>query len=121
VSTLGIVLLVVLAVLVLLFVGGYVANARRRRADAARLHALTQEADRRLADAHADDKGWERAGLEAAAREAYAARRGGVAPRQLRLVQVVDRPGTEDDEAIFEADGGDRLVLGRHDGRWVPR
>ena len=119
-DTLGIVLLVLLVVLLVLFAGGYVANARRRRAEAARLHELTQEADQRLAEAHAEDKGWERATLEAAARDAFAGRNGGVAPRALQLVQVVDRPGTDEDEAVFEADG-ERLVLGRRDGTWVPR
>ncbi len=119
-DTLGIVIVVVLVLLALLFVGGYVANARRRAADRDRLRALTQEADQGLAAAHAENKGWERTGLEAAAREAAAARRGGVAPRQLTLVQVVDRPGTEEDEAVFEADG-ERIVLGRAGGRWVAR
>ena len=115
------VVLVVLAVLVaLLFAGGYVANARRLRAERAALHARAQEADRELAAAHADDKGWERASLEAAAREAYAARHGGGRPAELRLVQVVDRPGTEEDEAVFHADGHE-LVLGRRDGTWVAR
>jgi len=119
-DTLGIVLLVVLAVLALLFVGGYVASGRRRAAERARLQALILEADRGLAAAHAEDKGWERASLEAAARAAAAARRGGVAPKQLVLVQVVDKPGTDEDEAVFEADG-ERIVLGRDGGRWVAR
>ncbi len=118
-DTLGIVLLVVLVVLLVLFAGGYVANARRLRAERARLHALTQEADRSLAVAHAEDKGWERTGLEQAARQAWLDRTGR-APADLTLVQVVDRPGTQDDEAIFEADG-ERLVLGRRDGAWMPR
>jgi hypothetical protein len=119
VDTLGIVLLVVLVVLLVLFAGGYVANARRLRAERARLHALTQEADRSLAVAHAEDKGWERTGLEEAAREAFRTRSGRV-PRALSLVQVVDRPGTDEDEAVFEADG-ERLVLGRQGDRWVAR
>ena len=114
------IVLIVLAVLVLLlFVGGYIANARRREAERAALHARAQEADRQLAAAHAEDKGWERATLEAAARSAFAERHG-VEPRELRLVQVVDRPGTDEDEAVFSGDGQD-LVLGRRDGTWVPR
>lgn len=109
--------LVVIAVLVLLlFAGGYVANARRRDAERAALHARALRADRLLADAHAEDKGWERSGLEAAARRAYAERHG-TEPRELQLVQVVDRPGTDEDEAVFDADGT-RLVLGRRDGAW---
>ncbi len=40
----------------------------------------------------------------------------------LQLVQVVDRPGTDEDQAVFRAvtDSGERtLVLGRRDGAWV--
>jgi hypothetical protein len=114
------IVLIVLAVLVLvLFAGGYVANARRRDAEHAALHARAQEADGQLATAHAEDKGWERATLEAAARSAFAERHGSE-PRDLRLVQVVDRPGTEQDEAVFSGDGRE-IVLGRRDGTWVPR
>ena len=121
-STLAIVLIVVAALLLLLFVGGYVANARRLAAERAALHARAQEADQHLAAAHAEDKGWERAGLEAAARAAYAERHPNSRIRELTLVQVVDRPGTEDDEAIFHvraSDGEHTLKLGRRDGGWV--
>ena len=114
-----IVLIVLLVLVVALAVGGYVANGRRRRAERAALHAQAREADQQLAQAHAEDKGWERAGLEEAARSAYAERHGG-RPRELMLVQVVDRPGTDEDEAVFDADG-ERLVLGRRSGRWAPR
>ena len=116
-DALGIVLLVVLVLLLLLFAGGYVANARRRRAERARLRELALQADQHLAAAHAQDKGWERTGLEAAAHEAFRAR-AGRAPTELTLVQVVDRPGTDEDEAVFEADG-ERLVLRRRGDRWV--
>ena len=116
-SALAVVLIVIAVLLVLLFVGGYVANARRRDAERAALHARAQEADRHLAVAHAQDKGWERASLEEAAREAYAARHGS-APQQLMLVQVVDRPGVDEDEAVFDADG-ETLVMGRRGGVWA--
>jgi hypothetical protein len=33
-------------------------------------------------------------------------------------VQVVDRPGTDEDEAVFMADGQE-LRLGRRNGEWV--
>jgi len=36
---------------------------------------------------------------------------------------VLDRPGTEEDEAVFDVRAGGqnhRLVLGRRDGDWVP-
>jgi hypothetical protein len=116
------ILIVVIAVVLLvaaLFAGGYVANGRRRRSEDATLRARVQQADQHLARAHAEDKGWERAGLEAAAREAHRARRGRD-PQELHLVQVVDKPGIEEDEAVFEADG-ERLVLGRSGDSWIPR
>lgn len=116
-SALAIVLIVVAVLVAVLFAAGYVANSRRRDAERAAIHARAREADRHLADAHAQDKGWERAGLEAAARDVYA-RRHGAAPSRLILVQVVDRPGIEDDEAIFDADG-EEIVLGRRGDDWV--
>ena len=73
--------------------------------------------NRDLAAAHAEDRGWERTTLETAAREAYAAERGSEPP-DLELVQVIDRPGTDDDHAIFRC-GQERLTLGRRDGQWV--
>jgi type II secretory pathway pseudopilin PulG len=116
-STLAVVLIVIAVVLLLLFVGGYIANARRREAERAALHERTRAANEHLAEAHAADKGWERTTMESAARAAYAQRKG-VEPRTIDLVQVVDRPGTDEDKAIFMADG-DELVLGRRDGQWV--
>ena len=112
-----IVIIVVVLLIVALAVGGYVANSRRREAERAALHRQAQEADQHLARAHAEDKGWERGTLEAAARAAYSSRHGRE-PSRLMLVQVVDRPGIEEDEAVFDADG-ERLVLGRQSGDWV--
>ena len=124
-STGAIVIIVILAVLVLLAVGGAVATARRTRAREAAIEARVREANEALAAAHAEDKGWERETLEAAAREAYAITRPNAAhARSFELVQVVDRPGTEDDEAVFRvvADDGEHEVrLGRHGERWVAR
>jgi type II secretory pathway pseudopilin PulG len=116
-SALAVVLIVLAVLVVVLAIAGYVVVGRRRRAQRDALHAETQEADRQLARAHAEDKGWERSGLEAAARRAYAERHG-AEPSRLVLVQVVDRPGVEEDEAVFDADG-ERLVLGRQGGEWV--
>ena len=62
--------------------------------------------------------------LEAAARQAYVSRFEGREPEQLHLVQVVDRPGTEADEAVFRAIDGHReedVMLGREGGQWVAR
>ncbi len=121
-STATVIVLVVLAVVVLLAVGGAIATAQRTRAREASLQAQVREANEALAAAHADDKGWERETLEAAAREAFASRGGTTRVRSLELVQVVDRPGTDDDQAVFRVltDGGEQqVVLGRRGGRWV--
>ena len=116
-DTVLIVVIVVVVLLVALFVGGYIAKGRRNEAEEPGLRARVQEADQHLARAHAEDNGWERSGLEAAARSAFAERHGRE-PAALHLVQVVDMPGTEKDEAVFEADG-ERLVLGREHDRWI--
>jgi type II secretory pathway pseudopilin PulG len=124
VSTLAIILIVIAALLILLFIGGLVANARVRRARAAELQRQVEAADQALAQARAGDRGWDMAVLEAAARDAYASRSGGRAPEQLHLVQVVDRPGTDADEAVFRAIDGHQesdVVLGRDGGQWVAR
>jgi Tfp pilus assembly protein PilE len=122
-STAAVVIVVILAVIVLLAVGGAVATARRTRAREGALHARVREANDALAAAHAEDKGWEREALEAAARRAYAASRPNAAhARSFELVQVVDRPGTEEDQAVFRvlADDGEHEVrLGRRGGDWV--
>ena len=121
-STLAIVLVAVVGTLALLAVGGMVANARRRRALEPRFEASLDEVNRHLADAHAEDKGWERGGLEAAARRAFAERRPGEEVRELVLVQVIDRPGTDEDKAVFRVRteaGTAHLTLGRRDGAWV--
>jgi flagellar biosynthesis/type III secretory pathway M-ring protein FliF/YscJ len=117
VSTLAIIIAVFVVLVVVLAIAGYVVVGRRRESERAALHAQAREADQHLARAHAEDKGWERSGLEAAARAAYAQRHGRE-PAALTLVQVLDRPGIEEDEAVFDADG-ERLVLGRRGGDWV--
>jgi hypothetical protein len=123
VSALAIVLIVLAVLLIALVIGGLVANARRRTAEEERLPGDVAAADRALAAAHAEDKGWARGNLEAAARAAFAET--GQGPIEaLHLVQVVDRPGTEDDEAVFRvvtAGGEQALRLLRRDGAWVAR
>ena len=119
-STFAIVLIVVVAVLVLLIVGGVVANARRTRDEAGDLRATLRDADHALAQARADDHGWERTALEAAAREAFAAR-SPADVRELQLLKVVDRPGTEDDQALFRVitdAGAEEILLARHGDEW---
>jgi hypothetical protein len=123
VSVLGIILIVVIVVLAILVAGGLVISRRRAREAEARLRAELEEANRALASAHAADKGWHRDRLEQAAREAFADR-SGAAVRELQLVQVVDRPGTEKDQAVFRVitdHGSEYLHLDRHGDAWVPR
>lgn len=117
-SALAVVLVVLGVLIVLLFLGGLVASARRRRDHEDHLRRQLEEANRALAQARADDRGWDPALLEAAAREAA----GGPVDR-LDLVQVEDRPGTEEDRAVFRAvtEGQERrIVLGRTGGAWGP-
>jgi type II secretory pathway pseudopilin PulG len=124
VSVLAIILIVLAALILLLFVGGLVANARRQRAREAQLHEQIEAADNALAEARAGDRGWDLPALEEVARQACAGRFGGRQPEQLHLVQVLDRPGTDADEAVFRAIDGDHeedVVLGREGGQWVAR
>jgi hypothetical protein len=120
VSTLALIIIIVVVVLLLLIVGGFVATARRSRAGTRDLLATLSEADHALALARADDRGWDRELLETAAREAFAAR-SPVEVRELQLLKVVDRPGTEDDQAVFRVItdvGSEELLLMRHGDHW---
>ena len=119
-SALAIIIIVVLGLLLLLFVGGLIANARRARAEDPELRATLREADQALAQARAEDRGWDRVALETAAREAFAAR-SPIEPRELQLVKVVDRPGTEDDQCLFRVvtdAGSEEILLTRSGGAW---
>jgi hypothetical protein len=120
VSAIAIIVIVVVVLLVLLIVGGLIANARRARSGEDDLHVALGEADRALALARAEDRGWERSALEAAAREAFAAR-SPADVRELLLVQVVDRPGTEEDQCLFRVvtdAGSEEILLVRHEDAW---
>jgi type II secretory pathway pseudopilin PulG len=123
VSPVAIVLIVLAVVVLVLVVGGYIASERRDRADDEALQVELEAANRALAMARATDKGWERSLLEAAARDAFADR-SPAEVRELQLVQVVDKPGTEDDQAVFRVvtdHGEEYLHLDRHGDAWVPR
>jgi hypothetical protein len=115
----GIVIGAVVLILLLFFLGGSYALSRRRAADEADLKQRIEAADAALAEARAEDKGWERQTIEAAARAAVVPRE----VKQLHLIQVVDKPGTDADQAVFRvvhADGGEQtLTLGRRDGAWI--
>jgi hypothetical protein len=119
---LAIVIGVFVALVIILALGG--AYARRRQLDRTRGRFDTNlaQVNRDLASAHAEDRGWAREGLESAARAAYGAQRPGAEPTALTLVQIVDRPGTDEDKAVFLVAAGGRdehLTLGRRDGDWV--
>jgi type II secretory pathway pseudopilin PulG len=123
-STLDIVIVVVVVLIGLLAAGGWAAGTRRSRAREHKLLGELHVAEQELARARATDKGWDRALLERAARDAVAARFGSEPVDALQLVQVIDRPGTDADQAVFRvqtADGGEhRITLGRTGGVWGP-
>ncbi len=121
-SVLAIVLIVLGALVALLFITGMVVSARRRAAAEAELRKRIAEANEALAQAHAQDRGWDRPVMEAAARAAFEALFPGEPIRELHLVQVVDRPGTDEDEAVVRvltSDHEHEIRLGRRDGAWV--
>jgi hypothetical protein len=123
VSVLGIVIIVLVVLVAILAVGGLIISRRRAAAGEEGLHHDVEEANLALATAHAEDKGWHRDVLEQAAKEAFA-QRSAAEVRELQLVQVVDRPGTEDDQAVFRVitdHGSEYLHLDRHEDRWLPR
>jgi hypothetical protein len=120
-SVLAIVLIVVAVLLVLLFVGGLV-YSRRRLSDPA-LEGHIRRADQMLAEARANDRGWDRELLEEAARRTLAEERPGFGVKQMHLVLVDDRPGVEEDRAHMLAIGDDdqaRVILTRNpEGEWM--
>jgi len=123
VTALEIIILVIVVLVAILIVGGYVITGRRQRADEPALSTELEAANEALALARASDKGWERSLLETAVREAFA-ERSEAEIRDLQLVQVVDKPGTEDDQAVFRVvtdHGSEHLHLDRHGDTWVAR
>jgi hypothetical protein len=116
VSTGAIVAIAIAAALVLLAIGGALANARHHRRTAGEFRLSVEHVNRALAAAHAHDRGWEPEHLAAAARAAFEAERPGVTVLEQTLVAVVDLPGVEQDQAVFrfttEA-GQARATMGR--------
>jgi hypothetical protein len=113
-------LIVVLAVFALLAIGGAIA----RRAQLARtrpaFESSLERANHDLAEAAAKDRGWNREVMEAAARSAFASQHG-AEPQTVTLVEVLDRPGTDEDEAVYRAAHGDHehdIVLTRRGDEW---
>jgi len=121
ITTFEIILLVVIVLIAVMVTGGYIATNRRAASRERKLLTELKSADEALAQAHADDKGWDRALLESAARDAVAQRFPGAEVRAMDLVQVVDRPGTDADQAVFRvqtSDGEHHITLGRTNGVW---
>jgi len=114
-------LIIVIVVLAVLAVGGFFARRALTRRTETQFRARLEQANHDLAEAAAEDRGWDRAKLETAARRIYAEQRG-AEPAQLLLTEVLDRPGTDEDCAVFtvEAEGRrETLTLGRRDGEWT--
>lgn len=115
-GTAEIVVIAVLVVLVALVGGGYVAGLRRQQAREVGLRRQIAAANEALAAARADDRGWDRDALDEAARAAVT---GPV--EELHLVHVEDRPGTDEDVAVYRITQGGRehdVTLRRTGDTW---
>jgi type II secretory pathway pseudopilin PulG len=124
VSTLAIVVLVLVALLVLLFVGGLIGARRRAAATEPQLNERVAAADRALEAARAADRGWDPLVLEEAARVALQEALPDFHYDRLQLVLVDDRPGTEHDRAEMLASGDKGLVrvaVTRHGNAWAAK
>ena len=86
-------LIIVLAVLLVLIVGGFLARQRQLKRTRPAFERRLAQVERDLAAAAATDRGWDREHLEAAAR-AIATQRFGKEPEDLTLIEVIDKPGT---------------------------
>ena len=121
VSLIAIVAVVLGALIVIFFVGGLFAARRQRVASEERLRERITHADRALEAARASDRGWDRAVLETATREALERERPDFRYETLHLVLVDDRPGTEEDRALMGAIGDEgelRIMLIRRGNIW---
>lgn len=115
-------MIAVLAVPILLVLGGTVAARRRAAAGEDRLTARIKAADRALEAARAADRGWDPVLLEEAARVALERERPDFRYDSLHVVLVDDRPGTEQDRCELAAVGDDgvvRVVVARTGEQWV--
>jgi hypothetical protein len=114
-------LIIVIVVLLILIVGGAIAARQRLARTRPAFEARLEKVNRELAEALAEDRGWEPDRLEAAARAAWAEQRPGEEPEAVTLYEVLDRPGKAEDKAIFRFRAGGRdhlLTLGRSDDEW---
>jgi type II secretory pathway pseudopilin PulG len=116
-STIAVIAIVVGAVLLLLFVGGYV--AARRRVSHDDLSEQIRAADRALEHARASDRGWDRDHLATAAGAAIRTQRPEFEWQTIELVLVDDRPGVTEDRCHVLASGPHgsvRVILARGEG-----
>ncbi len=111
-------LIIVIVIFLVLIVGGAIARSRQLARSRPAFDAHLEQVNRDLAAAAAQDRGWDRATLEDAARRVYAGETGRE-PADLELIEVLDKPGTDEDKAVFRVGDGERLTLGRRDGEWV--
>ena len=120
-TVLLIILGVLLILLVVFFVGGLVRS--RQRLNDPKLEPHIRAADQELEQARANDRGWDRELLEAAARRSLSQERPDFDVDRLHLVLVDDRPGVEEDRAHMVAMGGGgqaRVILTRDPaGEWI--
>ena len=109
-STIAIILIVVGVILLLFFIGGIVYTTRRYSRLGRDFYRHVASADQALEQARAEDRGWDRDALEAAARRGLEAERSDFPLEELHLVLVDDRPGVTEDRAEFLAVGADGMV-----------
>ena len=110
-------LIIVIVALIVLAIGGAIARSQQLKRSRPAFERSLEQVNRDLAAAAAQDRGWDRVTLEDAARRIYAEHRGGEPP-ELVLIEVLDRPGTDEDQAVFRC-GDAHLTLGRRKGEWV--
>ena len=114
-------LIIVIVVFAVLIAGGIYARHRQLARSRPAFDRALAQVDHDLAAAAASDRGWDRALLEGAARR-ISAERFGFEPEELTLVEVIDKPGTDEDQAVLEVRTGSdrrRVVIGRRDGDWI--
>ena len=113
--------LIIAIVLAVLVAGGMIARLMWLRRTEAHFRELLHKANRDLAQAAAEDRGWDRERMERVAREVCVEQKR-EEPSELLLVEVLDRPGTDEDLAVFRCaiEGGHhRVTLGRRGAEWV--
>jgi type II secretory pathway pseudopilin PulG len=123
-SALAIVVLVLVAILVVLFIGGLIVARRHAAATEDRMTERIAAADQALEAARAADRGWDPLVLEEAARVALQEALPDFHYDRLQLVLVDDRPGTDHDRAEMIAASGTglvRIAVTRHGNAWAAK